>query len=107
MPTFPLSKDSCGPLPSTSTPASRQRTLLIRLFLFRWTVGGWIGDSLIRQWICMNCNARDHWRILRGGFVFQWETFPLVQSIEAIKHLAKHGVHIIEMRLGFVQNEEL
>lgn len=55
----------------------------------------------------MDGDTRDLWWVHGGRLVFQGETFPLVKSIKAIQNLPKHRVHVVQVWLRLVQDEEL
>lgn len=63
--------------------------------------------SLLCKWICMDGHIVQH-NILQGSiFLIHRLILHLVQCVESIDYMAKHRVHIVQMRLLLISNEKL
>lgn len=86
-----------------------------RLLLLRRSRRSWVDNSFIGQWVGVNCDSGDFWRLQWRRFLAprlrpfapNWKPFPLVQCIPSIQNLAKNRVHVIQVRLLLVQDEKL
>ena len=80
---------------------------------FWWTRLTSVDDTLVRERIGVNGNPPNHWRIQWAtrntllGTTLHGQPFHLIQDVPTLQHPPEDGVHIIQVRLLLVGDEEL